>query len=59
MYSVTVSTGKLGRKIDQEKRVKCLRWDKAKVPVKEQAKRLGVSLAAVYAMRNRMSSRGE
>lgn len=45
---------KLGRPLDQRKRAKLQIWDKAKVPVKDQAKRLGLSLASVYAMRARM-----
>lgn len=45
---------KLGRPLDEKKRAKLLKWNKAKIPVKEQAKRLGVSLASVYAMRSRM-----
>ena len=45
---------KLGRPLDQKKRAKLSRWNAAKVPVKEQAKRLKISLASVYAMRSRM-----
>jgi DNA invertase Pin-like site-specific DNA recombinase len=45
---------KLGRPLDQKKRTKLLRWNKAKIPVKTQAKRLGISSASVYAMRSRM-----
>ncbi len=45
---------RLGRPLDQKKRGKLERWDKAGIPVKEQAKRLGVTPAAVYAMRSRM-----
>ena len=44
----------LGRPIDVKKRAKLLRWDKAKLSVKDQAKRLGVSPVSVYAMRKRM-----
>ena len=44
---------KLGRRIDEEKRAKLLRWQEAKLPVIEQARRLGVTSAAVYAMRQR------
>lgn len=35
----------LGRPIDVKKRAKLARWDKARIPVKEQAKRLGVALS--------------
>ena len=45
---------KLGRPLDEKKRAKLTRWNKAKVPVKTQAKRLKISLASVYAMRSRM-----
>ncbi len=45
---------KLGRRIDEKKRAKLLRWQAAKLPVKKQAKRLGVTPAAVHAMRGRM-----
>ena len=44
----------LGRPIDVKKRAKLLKWGKARIPVKEQAKRLGVSPVGVYAMRKRM-----
>ena len=47
---------KLGRPLDQKRRAKLIRWGKAKVPVKEQEKRLGVSQATVYAMRSRMAA---
>ena len=45
---------KLGRPVKQKQRAKLLRWQKARLPVQEQAKRLGVSLASVYAMQKRM-----
>ena len=48
------TTKTLGRPIDKKKRDKLSRWNKAKVPVKTQAKRLGITAAAVYAMRKRM-----
>lgn len=46
----------LGRPVNDHRRAKLARWDRANVPVKDQAKRLGVSLAAVYAMRKRAAS---
>lgn len=49
---------KLGRKIDEKERAKLLAWNAKKVPVKVQAKRLGLSLAAVYAMMARMKAMG-
>lgn len=45
---------KLGRPVNKKQRAKLLRWQQAKLPVKEQAKRLGISLASVYAMHSRM-----
>lgn len=45
---------KLGRPLDQKKRAKLSKWDKAKIPIKQQAKRLGISMTSVYAMRTRM-----
>ena len=45
---------RLGRPLDQKKRAKLTRWKKQALPVKGQARRLGVSCAAVYAMRSRM-----
>ncbi len=50
----TAKGTRLGRPIDQRKRAKLQKWADKGVPVKEQAKRLGVSLASVYAMRGRM-----
>lgn len=47
---------KLGRKPDQRKRSKIEKWFKLKVPVAIQAERLGISRAAVYALRERMSA---
>jgi len=55
--SVAKAKGKkLGRPLDQKKRAKLLKWNKARVPVKIQAKRLGVTKASVYAMRARMTT---
>ena len=55
--SVARAKGKtLGRPVNQKQRAKLLRWQQAKLPVKEQARRLGISQAAVYAMRNRMQA---
>ena len=55
--SATKAKGtKLGRKPDEKKRAKLERWAKAKIPVHEQARRLGVSRIAVYAMRKRMEA---
>ena len=45
---------KLGRPLDQKKRARLLKWNKAEIPVKEHARRLRKSLAAVAAMHNRM-----
>ena len=55
--SVARAKGKtLGRPVNQKQRAKLLRWQDAKLPVKVQAKRLGISQAAVYAMHERMSA---
>ncbi len=45
----------LERPVNQKQRAKLLRWQRAKLAVKEQAKRLGISQAAVYAMVHRMT----
>ena len=47
---------KLGRPLDQRKRAKLIRWKKANVPVREQAKRLGLVPASIYAMRARLAA---
>lgn len=53
--SLAKTKGKtLGRPVNQKQRAKLLRLRKVKLPVKDQARRLGISQAAVYAMRSRM-----
>ena len=47
---------KLARKVDEKKRAKLAKRAKAKIPVSEQARRLGVSRAAVYGMLKRVET---
>lgn len=44
----------LGRPKNEKQRAKIKKWNDAGISVKEQAKRLKISLASVYAMRSRM-----
>lgn len=44
----------LGRPIDNSKRNKLIKWQKQGLPVSEQAKRLNVTVQAVYQLRKRL-----
>jgi DNA invertase Pin-like site-specific DNA recombinase len=47
---------KLGRKPDERKRSKIKKWTELGVSVQTQSERLGVSRAAIYALRERMTA---